>query len=138
MNLKNEFQPIIDWANAKGIITQGNTTKQYVKFQEEAGELAKAILKKDKAQVTDAIGDIVVTLVSLAEQAAIEFNDPDISIESCINDAYNVIKNRTGTSIGGDFIKDAERECEVCDGRGRKLYTVEPCSNCNGTGKIKQ
>jgi NTP pyrophosphatase (non-canonical NTP hydrolase) len=106
MNLSSEFSPIEDWANDKKIITEGNVFRQYTKFQEEAGELAKALIKHDKVEVIDAIGDIVVTLVSLSKQAAILFEDDAISIEACINSAYAVIKNRTGKCIDGDFIKD--------------------------------
>ena len=106
MNLTNEFEPIRDWAHDKKIIKEGNVFRQYTKFQEESGELAKALLKNDKAEVIDAIGDAIVTLVSLSGQAAILFNDPSITIESCINSAYTVIKNRTGKCVDGDFIKD--------------------------------
>lgn len=106
MQLTIEFEPIRDWAHDKKIITEGNVFRQYTKFQEEAGELAKALIKNDKAEVIDAIGDIIVTLVSLSGQAAILFDDPNISIENCINSAYGVIKNRTGQRINGDFIKD--------------------------------
>ena len=108
MQLAIEFEPIRDWAHDKKIIKEGNVFRQYTKFQEEGGELAKALIKEDKLEAIDAIGDICVTLVSLAEQLAILHNDPTICIESCINSAYNVIKNRTGKCINGDFIKDAE------------------------------
>lgn len=106
MRLTNEFDSIRDWAHDKHIITEGNVFRQYVKFQEEAGELARALGRKDKAETIDAIGDIVVTLVSLAEQAAILHEDKSISIETCINSAYEVIKDRTGKRINGDFVKD--------------------------------
>jgi NTP pyrophosphatase (non-canonical NTP hydrolase) len=106
MQLTFEFEPIRDWAHDKKIITEGNVFRQYTKFQEEAGELAKALCKNDKYEAIDAIGDVCVTLVSLAGQLAILHNDPNISMESCINTAYAVIKDRTGKSIDGDFIKD--------------------------------
>ena len=47
----------------------------------------------------DAIGDIVIVLTNLA---ALE----KLDIEECINSAYNVIKKRTGSMIGGSFVKD--------------------------------
>ena len=52
MKLGNVFQPIRDWALDKRIIQDGNMVQQYVKFQEEAGELAKAILKNN-TEVTE-------------------------------------------------------------------------------------
>ena len=65
---------------------------------EEAGELAAALLKKDKAEVVDAIGDIVVVLTNLAELEGIK-------IEDCIDTAYNVIARRKGTMVNGTFVK---------------------------------
>jgi len=98
MNLKNEFEPIRIWATEKGILTKGDIKTQYVKFQEEAGELAKAIINNDDAEIIDAIGDCIVVLTSIAR-----FNGTDI--EECINSAYNVIAKRKGEMINGSFIK---------------------------------
>ena len=38
-----------------------------LKLQEEAGELAKALLKNDQPEIVDAIGDMVVVLTNLAQ-----------------------------------------------------------------------
>lgn len=140
MNLSKEFQPIRDWANNKGIIEHGNVFRQYTKFQEEAGELAKALIKENKEEAIDAIGDIVVTLVSLAGILARVSEDDTITIEKCINDAYNVIKNRTGKLVDGDFIKSETRPCENCSGDGfiDLGAKLKDCETCSGTGQIKQ
>ena len=53
-------------------------------LQEEAGELAKALLKNDKPEVIDAIGDMVVVLTNLAHLEG-------YNIEYCIDEAYKVI-----------------------------------------------
>lgn len=99
MNLKNEFKPIRDWATEKGIYVKGDIKTQYVKLQEEAGELAKAIINNDNAEIIDAIGDCVVVLTSIAY-----FNG--VTIEHCINEAYNVISKRKGQMVNGSFIKN--------------------------------
>jgi len=99
MKFKNEFAPIREWARNKGILSQGDSKTQYVKLQEECGELAKALLNRDKPEIIDAIGDIVVVLTNLA---ALE----GLTIEDCIESAYGVISNRTGTMKNGTFIKD--------------------------------
>ena len=93
------FQQIRDWAQERGLYDNGNTTTQYVKLQEECGELAKALLKDDQPEVIDAIGDIVVVLTNLAHQRGTH-------IETCISSAYNEIKGRTGQMINGTFVKD--------------------------------
>lgn len=99
MKLNNEFQPIRGWAEQKGILKEGDARTQYVKLQEESGELAKALLDNDQEEVIDAIGDMVVVLTNLAELR-------NVRIEDCINSAYNVIKNRTGKMINGTFVKN--------------------------------
>lgn len=93
------FDNIRDWGQEKGIISKGDKKTQYVKLQEESGELAKAILKNDKTEFIDAIGDCVVVLTNLC---AIE----KLKIEDCIQSAYDEIKNRTGKMQNGTFVKN--------------------------------
>ena len=93
------FSKIRDWAEQRGLYSKGNSHTQYVKLQEEAGELAKALLKDDKPEIIDAIGDMVVVLTNLAHLQG-------VTIEDCINSAYNIISKRTGKMINGTFVKD--------------------------------
>ena len=93
------FENIRDWARTRGLYDKGDTMTQYVKLQEEAGELAKALLKNDQPEVIDAIGDMVVVLTNLAHQRGVH-------IETCIAEAYKVISKRTGKMINGTFVKD--------------------------------
>jgi NTP pyrophosphatase (non-canonical NTP hydrolase) len=99
MNLKNEFETIRQWASEKGIYEKGDQKTQALKLIEEAGELAKAILKKDQEELKDAIGDCVVVLVNLSVLSALNFED-------CVNSAYDVIKNRKGKMENGTFVKN--------------------------------
>ena len=96
---ENRFELIRDWARSRGLYDKGNAHTQYVKLQEEAGELAKALLKNDKPEVVDAIGDMVVVLTNLAFLQGVD-------IEYCIDSAYKVINKRTGKMINGTFVKD--------------------------------
>ena len=95
------FDLIRDWAATRGLYQQGNSHTQYVKLQEEAGELAKALLKNDQPEIVDAIGDMVVVLTNLAHLQGYD-------IEYCIDEAYKVIATRTGKMINGTFVKDAD------------------------------
>ena len=95
----NVFDDIRDWAHSKGIYASGSSGVQYLKLIEEAGELAEALLKKDKAEIQDAIGDMVVVLTSIAKFE-------DMFIEDCIKSAYDVIAKRTGKMVNGTFVKD--------------------------------
>lgn len=94
-----DFELIRKWAKKKGILDKGDSKTQYIKLQEEAGELAKALLKKDKEEIIDAIGDCVVVLTNLAELE-------NLKIEDCIKSAYEVIMNRTGKMVNGTFVKN--------------------------------
>ena len=54
----DRFQLIRDWAGERGLYTKGDTKTQFCKLMEEAGELGRAVLKDDKAEFIDAIGDL--------------------------------------------------------------------------------
>ena len=95
----NVYDLIRLWASNKGIYSDGDTKTQFIKLQEETGELARAILKNDKAEFIDAIGDAVVVLTNLA---ALE----GLKIEDCITSAYEVIASRKGSMINGTFVKE--------------------------------
>ena len=95
------FNRIRTWAETRGLYEKGDPMVQYVKLQEEAGELAKALLKDDQPEVIDAIGDMVVVLTNLAHQRG-------VYIEECIQTAYDVINKRTGKMINGTFVKDED------------------------------
>ena len=93
------FEDIRTWAANRGLYEMGDSKTQYIKLQEEAGELAKALLSNDKAEVIDAIGDMVVVLTNLAHLEGVH-------IETCINTAYKEISKRKGKMINGTFVKD--------------------------------
>ena len=96
---EDRFDLIRNWAAERGIYDNGSSGVQYLKFIEEAGELAEALLNKDKAEIKDAIGDIVVVLTSIAKFE-------DMLIEDCIDSAYAEISNRKGKMIDGTFVKE--------------------------------
>jgi NTP pyrophosphatase (non-canonical NTP hydrolase) len=90
---------VLYWADQKGITAPENAPKQFLKVIEEVGELAAAMVRNDKHEQVDAMGDTLVTLIILAEQLGL---DP----VHCLNTAYQVIKDRTGKTVDGVFIKD--------------------------------
>ena len=93
------FQKIRDWAGERGLYTKGDTKTQFCKLMEEAGELGRAVLKDDKPEFVDAIGDMVVVLTNMAHLGG-------TTIEKCIDTAYKVISKRTGKMVNGTFVKD--------------------------------
>ena len=95
---RDRFQLIRDWADNRGLYTKGDTKTQFCKLMEEAGELGRAILKDNQKEFVDAIGDMVVVLTNLAYLGG-------TSIETCIDEAYGEIKDRTGSMKNGTFVK---------------------------------
>ena len=93
------FDLIREWAEQRGLYNEGDPKTQTLKLMEEAGEICRAVLKKDEPEIIDGIGDCVVVLTNLAHLC-------DVSIEECIEAAYNEIKGRSGKMINGTFKKD--------------------------------
>ena len=98
-NGTSAFNKIRDWAKDRNLYQKGDSKTQYVKLMEEAGELAQALLKQDKAEIKDAIGDMVIVLANLSELEGFK-------IEDCIDESFNVISKRTGKMVNGTFVKD--------------------------------
>ena len=90
---------VINWARNKDLIKPENSSKQFIKTVEELGEVASALAKGNKEAFIDGIGDVVVTLIILAEQNGLD-------IEDCLEHAWNEIKDRTGKTVNGVFIKN--------------------------------
>ena len=95
----SQFDLIREWAHERGLYDKGDVKTQTLKLLEEAGEICRAVLKNDKEQIIDGIGDCVVVLTNLAELN-------NVSIEDCIDAAYDEISNRTGKMVNGTFKKD--------------------------------
>ena len=99
MRLTTEFQPIRDWADQKGILSEGDPKTQLIKLMEEIGELSEAVLKNDKEEISDAIGDSVIVLTGLAAMC-------QLCIEDCIEDSFAIVSKRNGKMINGTFVKN--------------------------------
>lgn len=90
---------ITQWATERGLFDPPRPIPQALKTQEELDELFAAIKAEDKAEIVDAIGDIVVTLVI---QARIH----GYTLSECMWAAWEQIKDRKGKTVNGMFIKD--------------------------------
>lgn len=88
------------WVNDRNLHTQ-DPRVQMCKFMEEAGELASAVNKNKLNEAMDAIGDLTVVLICLAEQLGVNYDD-------CVVMAYNEIKDRKGKLVDGMFVKESD------------------------------
>lgn len=99
-NMNELVVAVESWAEERGLIS-ADPFKQMAKLIEEIGELAEG-LSKDKRDLTlDGIGDAVVVLTILARQV-------DSSINECLGIAYDEIKDRTGKTVNGVFVKQED------------------------------
>ena len=96
-----ELECVVEhWAEEKGILAKATPMAQALKTLEETTELCTAINSDDRAEIIDAMGDIMVTLIIQAKMQGLK-------LEDCLESAYNVIAKRTGKMVNGQFVKDA-------------------------------
>lgn len=105
------WERVRKWAKLRGIDSV-DTDTQYQRFLQEAVEIHDALIKNDKHEFRDAIGDTIITLINLA-------GTKDIEAEDCLEEAFQVIEHRKGiTSPKGDFIRYAKLDTmyqNICD-----------------------
>lgn len=95
-----EFQ-VMQWAQARGIYTNGTALGQALKTLEEAGELVDAIRSGNKEEIDDALGDVMITLVNVAVLC-------DKDLRQCFYKSYKVIEHRKGyMNKDGQFVKES-------------------------------
>lgn len=115
LNFEEFAKKVIDWADDKHLLIERNAdtgefanqanikrSRQLLKFHEECGELTEDYLKDNGEHIVDSFGDVLVTLVIFAKQM-------DIPLSKCWNKAWSHIKNRTGKTVNGTFVKDGDR-----------------------------
>lgn len=93
-------EQVQQWSIDKNL-HNGNSDRQALKFYEEAGEVASALSRRQMDALKDGIGDTVVTLIILAQQH-------NMTLQECLQYAYDEIKGRKGKTINGTFIKEAD------------------------------
>lgn len=99
--LNQLVKAVEEWSIDKGL-HNGNSFTQYAKSSEEMGEVAAALCRNDTEALRDGIGDVVVTLVILAQQN-------NMTLQECLEQAYGEIKDRKGVmSKDGSFIKESD------------------------------
>ena len=97
--IEKEFQ----WGKDRNLIEGTTPHKQCLKTMSELGELADGINKDRINEIKDGIGDVIVTLILIGKQY-------DLTIEECLQAAYDEIKDRKGRMVDGVFVKDGDIE----------------------------
>ena len=95
---KNIFEKIRDWSDIRGM-QNGDPQMQYQRLLQEVVEIHDALVKNDRIELIDAIGDVVIALTNFAKTV-------NLKTEGCIDKAFNVIEKRKGiTTPKGDFVR---------------------------------
>lgn len=90
---------ITQWHHDRNLIDGATDKDQLAKLIQEMGELSDNICKgKD---VADDIGDMIVVLINIAERN-------NLTIEDCLEQAWNDIKDRKGKMVDGIFVKEGD------------------------------
>ena len=100
MRLNTLEMLIAQWGHEKGILHYAVPMAQLEKTEEEVAELRQAIEDRDVEEIADAIGDIFVTLVMQTRAWGLD-------LETCVEQAYKTISQRTGKMVDGQFVKDS-------------------------------
>lgn len=90
---------VIKWAEDRGILDNPSAIAQSAKTLEECAELNLAIVKADTQGIRDGLGDLLVTAIL---QAKIQ----GLTLDECLEFAYNEISGRKGKMVNGVFVKD--------------------------------
>ena len=93
------IEKITQWHYDRNLVSGSDNKTQFAKLISEAGELATSIAKGKDCR--DDIGDMMVVLINIAERNG-------YTIEECLEQAYNDIKDRKGRMINGTFVKEAD------------------------------
>lgn len=93
------IERIAQWHHDRNLINGANNQAQFMKLISEAGELANSLAKGKDCR--DDIGDMIVVLINIAEREG-------YTIEECLAQAYNDIKDRKGKMINGTFVKESD------------------------------
>ena len=97
--MKDLINKVAQWHHDRNLIEGATDKDQYCKLIQEAGELSDSICKgKD---VKDDIGDMIVVLINIAERN-------NVTIEECLENAWDDIKDRKGRMIDGIFVKEGD------------------------------
>ena len=106
LNMKYEElqKKVIQWAKDRNIFENSTAIKQIHKTREELYDTLRALRdledgKESMLDVADGIGDMLVTIILLANIVGLDSVD-------CLEDAYEEIKNRKGKMVDGFFVKE--------------------------------
>jgi NTP pyrophosphatase (non-canonical NTP hydrolase) len=99
MKLEQYESMIKQWHIDRNLIDGATDKDQVCKLIQEVGELSDSVCKS--RDVSDDIGDCIVVLINIAVRNG-------LTLEQCMAQAYNDIKDRKGRMVDGIFVKETD------------------------------
>ena len=93
---------VVEWAEVRGIFTEATDLNRLNKLLEEVDELEEALMQiypRNTEEIKLEAGDVIVTLINLLHPIGLD-------LETCLDAAYQKIKNRKGEVVNGMFVKE--------------------------------
>jgi len=101
--MKTTLNSLIDdvtiWHYKRNLIKGSSDKDQFHKLVQECAELSDNMCKG--RDIRDDIGDILVVLINIAERNK-------LTLQECLQVAYDDIKHRKGRMVDGVFVKEAD------------------------------
>ena len=88
---------IEQWHEDRNLIAGSTDKDQVLKLAQELGELSDSVCKEK--DMRDDLGDMLVVMINIMKRN-------NITIEECLQKAYDDIKDRKGRVVDGIFVKE--------------------------------
>jgi NTP pyrophosphatase (non-canonical NTP hydrolase) len=88
---------IEQWHEDRNLIAGSTDKDQVLKLIQELGELSDSVCKEK--DMKDDLGDMLVVMINIMKRN-------NITIEECLQKAYDDIKDRKGRMVDGIFVKE--------------------------------
>jgi len=97
--MEEYINKIKQWHKDRNLIEGSDDKTQTLKLLQELGELSDSVCKGKS--ILDDIGDMLVVMINICERNK-------VSLEECLEVAYDDIKDRKGRMIDGVFVKEGD------------------------------
>jgi len=94
------IEKVEQWHVDRNLIDGANDKDQVLKLLQEMGELSDNVCKGN--DIRDDLGDMMVVMINIMKRN-------NISMEECLQVAYDDIKDRKGKMIDGIFVKEGDK-----------------------------
>jgi|TARA_R110001592_G_scaffold1063_5_gene6331 NTP pyrophosphatase (non-canonical NTP hydrolase) len=95
--MEDLIKKVEQWHNDRNLIDGATDKDQVLKLLQELGELSDNVCKGN--DIRDDIGDMLVVMINILARN-------NLSLDECLEVAYNDIKDRKGKMVDGIFVKE--------------------------------